>query len=942
MELPAEDDGLALPNGLLSPALTPVTEEPPRRFNASPPECEERLPSSSLQDARPGPVPKHSRSRSKSFPAQGFSPHLPILQTFIGSSEVQTHGALKLSPAKISELASAPGSLPLRAISPVPEEPPLNNIQPSILSAIQDPGYTSELPDASTFTDKIYGGNSVAVSDKVAAKPELAKPNNILFEGNGNATLQRAARPSTGARSISVPFPSASKSSMPERVKPRRLQSKTNAIANDEKKPNSVVLPSHRSRTNSKSHSRTHSYEHVPQSKAQPAPLPALSIPTQLHLELSSERPPPLYASNTDSSHAPYESSKVKFERLLNFLLLPPRLEQVLFFGALTCLDAWLYTFTILPLRFVKALWILFRWFIGNIVFETTNLASFVYRGIGRLWSRHRQRDENVHKMPESQAANSYTHANAENLSGKQSISNGSVAGKPSLHRRIRASLARGRPRLHTKPSSLQAHHKADILEGLLIIFSCAFLMRLDASRMYHSIRGQAAIKLYVIYNVLEVFDRLFSALGQDIMECLFSAETLDRKPNGRSRIGRPFWMFLLALCYTVVHASAFFYQVITLNVAVNSYSNALLTLLMSNQFVEIKGAVFKKIEKENLFQLTCADVVERFQLWLMLFIIMLRNVVELGGLSVSSSDHSGSSNTNPTTGNTSTGVPFRTFGILPNSFTILPSLFPAHVLGPFLLVLGSEMLVDWLKHAYITKFNAMSHRVYERFLDVLAKDHYSSAFAEQGLVRRLGLPVIPLACLFIRATLQTYHMFLATNVSPPSFTTSTGLSTETEATASPVIGQIDHIFRSALGRSSFGGGATSTRPWSSILQAWTIDDAIALTTMLVVFLALYLVLLVFKLSLGMALLKFSKDRYTGMKERERRNYVQTETKRIGGWGAVELGDERRKIIYEGDPATLKIMRDREAKMKEHETKAKFGDKLDEVDRYSMVAKRIW
>lgn len=43
------------------------------------------------------------------------------------------------------------------------------------------------------------------------------------------------------------------------------------------------------------------------------------------------------------------------------------------------------------------------------------------------------------------------------------------------------------------------------------------------------------------------------------------------------------------------------------LNVAINSYDNALLSLLMSNQFVEIKGSVFKKFEKDNLFQITCA-----------------------------------------------------------------------------------------------------------------------------------------------------------------------------------------------------------------------------------------------------------------------------------------------------------------------------------------------
>ena len=50
-------------------------------------------------------------------------------------------------------------------------------------------------------------------------------------------------------------------------------------------------------------------------------------------------------------------------------------------------------------------------------------------------------------------------------------------------------------------------------------------------------------------------------------------------------------------------------YQLIALNVAINSYDHALLTLLVSNQFVEIKGSVFKKFEKDNLFQITCAGL---------------------------------------------------------------------------------------------------------------------------------------------------------------------------------------------------------------------------------------------------------------------------------------------------------------------------------------------
>ena len=174
--------------------------------------------------------------------------------------------------------------------------------------------------------------------------------------------------------------------------------------------------------------------------------------------------------------------------------------------------------------------------------------------------------------------------------------------------------------------------------------------------------------------------------------------------------------MFVLALIYNVLHASALFYQVVTLNVAVNSYSNALLTLLLSNQFVEIKSTVFKRIEKDNLFQMTCADIIERFQLWLMLIIIGLRNIVEVGGLSLVT----GSAEAASETATNSTKIS----SLLPNSFTILPS-WSGEVLTPFLIVLGSEMLVDSVKHAYVSKFNNVKPAIYSRYLDVLAKDYY-------------------------------------------------------------------------------------------------------------------------------------------------------------------------------------------------------------------------
>jgi hypothetical protein len=78
---------------------------------------------------------------------------------------------------------------------------------------------------------------------------------------------------------------------------------------------------------------------------------------------------------------------------------------------------------------------------------------------------------------------------------------------KAEVERRSRQGGGWGRKHRRTKshPSSLSSNHKADILQGAVIICSCLILMKLDASRMYHSIKGQAAIKLYVIYNMLEV-----------------------------------------------------------------------------------------------------------------------------------------------------------------------------------------------------------------------------------------------------------------------------------------------------------------------------------------------------------------------------------------------------------------------------------------------------
>ena len=156
---------------------------------------------------------------------------------------------------------------------------------------------------------------------------------------------------------------------------------------------------------------------------------------------------------------------------------------------------------------------------------------------------------------------------------------------------------------------------------------------------------------------------------------------------------------------------------------------------------------------------------------------------------------------------------------------------------------------------------------------------------------------------------------------------------------------QLDTLIRHALGRAVYPHESSEDQPWWSFSS----DDLIALLTMLVFFFLAWIVLLIVKLLLGMVLLRYSHKRYTMMKIREHaiatgkaehENFSQP-GQRVGAFSAVEIGEERRKLIYEDDPEGLKRMRDRERKTQE-KLKERGEDGLAKVVRYEMVAKRIW
>lgn len=177
----------------------------------------------------------------------------------------------------------------------------------------------------------------------------------------------------------------------------------------------------------------------------------------------------------------------------------------------------------------------------------------------------------------------------------------------------------------------------------------------------------------------------------------------------------------------------------------------------------------------------------------------------------------------------------------------------------------------------------------------------------------------------------------------PPMPATSTSLTPDAVASSpatTAALAHIDQVFRRALGRSAFGAGAA--HPAWYHFSFWTFDDLVAASTMLLVFLVGYLIFLAFKLILGMVLLSLARKRYLGMQEREMMN-VESGGKRIGGWGVVDVDEEKRKHIYDDDREALQRLRERDEKAKKKEQQERErGVSFGHVSRYAMVAKRIW
>jgi hypothetical protein len=239
-----------------------------------------------------------------------------------------------------------------------------------------------------------------------------------------------------------------------------------------------------------------------------------------------------------------------------------------------------------------------------------------------------------------------------------------------------------------------------------LTLASYLCLDMLDFSRSYHFVRGESTLKLYVLYNTLDVFDRLLVSFGHDALAA-----------------PAPLLLHVAAsLGYTLLHTAVLFFQVVTLHVSLNTSNNALLTLLISANFVELKGTVFKKADTLSIVQTAWADIAERVQLAIFAAVIAGHQARDAGGA---------------------------------GSWGWIGTIFVA------------ELLVDWTKHCFVTRYNNKPASTYRDGLYALGCELLrapSLLHASVGMERRVGFVRIPLLALLLRVLVdhQLPHVWWA------------------------------------------------------------------------------------------------------------------------------------------------------------------------------------
>ena len=214
----------------------------------------------------------------------------------LGLQADEKENFLKLSPAKIHELTSSPNSLPLNAI---------------IAASKDHTNLTEDDTEMSQCSMEFPNEDEPAGSEALKPAGHSRKDRGVVyspakeFNINSRRNSMQSTPPTHRKTSTQAGYSNQLSNGPYKRKNPRTVP-KPLDLDEDRLRPQPLG-----------------SEDMVASPMPSSIPLPPLSLPTYLQLELSSHRPSPLYLHRSATSDFPYESSKVKIDRLKNFLILP-------------------------------------------------------------------------------------------------------------------------------------------------------------------------------------------------------------------------------------------------------------------------------------------------------------------------------------------------------------------------------------------------------------------------------------------------------------------------------------------------------------------------------------------------------------------------------------------------------------------------------------------
>ncbi|OII76760.1 hypothetical protein cand_027810 [Cryptosporidium andersoni] len=231
-----------------------------------------------------------------------------------------------------------------------------------------------------------------------------------------------------------------------------------------------------------------------------------------------------------------------------------------------------------------------------------------------------------------------------------------------------------------------------DIGRFLVLIVDIFLFGMIDISYFYHYIRGQSLMKLYVIFNMLEVLEKLWRSLGRDLVDSylesiiiIFSRYRLISLPTRETKeIVSPFLLYISVLAYVFIHCSIHMIRGLALNISINSSEYTMFLIVITNNFSEIKSTVFKTYNSVSLFSIVAADAIERFQLCCDACIVFIR---------------------------------------MYSATRLQTSLLSTSVTGWLIIVYIVEVFIDWIKHSFLVKFNKIKASCYNGYVETIVGD---------------------------------------------------------------------------------------------------------------------------------------------------------------------------------------------------------------------------